>query len=76
MLLFLVEAVTLSCIVCILIASGLCYSLAQIIKAPFNFNTQINTTAFAFSAFASVLVGCTPRRRAAKLNPIDALRHE
>jgi putative ABC transport system permease protein len=32
--------------------------------------------AFAFSAIVSVLFGYTPARRAAKLNPIDALRHE
>jgi putative ABC transport system permease protein len=76
---FLVEAVTLSCIggiVGILIALGLCYSLAQVIKVPFNFNTQINVIAFAFSAVVGVLFGYTPARRAAKLNPIDALRHE
>ena len=76
---FLVEAVTLSCIggiVGILIALGLCYSLAQVIKVPFNFNTQINVIAFAFSAVVGVLFGYTPARRAAKLNSIDALRHE
>jgi putative ABC transport system permease protein len=76
---FLVEAVTLSCIggiLGILIAFGLCYSLAQVIKVPFNFNTQINVIAFAFSAIVGVLFGYTPARRAAKLNPIDALRHE
>jgi putative ABC transport system permease protein len=76
---FLVEAVTLSCIggiVGILIALGLCYGLAQVIKVPFNFNTQINVIAFAFSAIVGVLFGYTPARRAAKLNPIDALRHE
>jgi putative ABC transport system permease protein len=76
---FLVEAVTLSCIggiVGILIALGLCYGLAQVIKVPFNFNTQINVIAFAFSAVVGVLFGYTPARRAARLNPIDALRHE
>ena len=76
---FLVEAVTLSCIggiVGILIALGLCYSLAQVIKVPFNFNTQINVIAFVFSAAVGVLFGYTPARKAARLNPIDALRHE
>ncbi len=76
---FLVEAVTLSCIggiVGILIALGLCYSLAQVIKVPFNFNTQINVIALVFSAAVGVLFGYTPARKAARLNPIDALRHE
>jgi putative ABC transport system permease protein len=76
---FLVEAVTLSCIggiVGILLAFGLCYGLARTIEVPFNFNAQINVVAFLFSAAVGVLFGYTPARRAARLNPIDALRHE
>jgi putative ABC transport system permease protein len=76
---FLVEAVTLSCIggvVGILLALALCLGLAQAIKVPFNFNPQINLVAFLFSAAVGVLFGYTPARRAARLNPIDALRHE
>jgi len=76
---FLVEAVTLSCIgglAGILLALGLCFGLAQVIKVPFNFNLQINLIAFLFSAAVGILFGYTPARRAARLNPIDALRHE
>jgi len=76
---FLVEAVTLSCvggILGILLAFGLCAGLARIIQVPFNFNLQINVIAFLFSAAVGVLFGYTPARRAARLNPIDALRHE
>ncbi len=76
---FLVEAVTLSCIgglLGILLALGLCVGLAQIIQVPFNFNLQINIIAFLFSAAVGILFGYTPARRAARLNPIDALRHE
>ena len=76
---FLVEAVTLSCVgglVGILLAFGLCAGLAEVIKVPFNFNLQINIIAFLFSAAVGVLFGYTPARRAARLNPIDALRHE
>ena len=76
---FLVEAVTLSCVgglVGILLAIALCASLARIISVPFNFNLQINLIAFLFSAAVGVIFGYTPARGAARLNPIDALRHE
>jgi putative ABC transport system permease protein len=76
---FLVEAITLSCIggiVGILIATGLCAGLAAIIQVPFMFNVQINVVAFLFSAAVGILFGFAPARRAARLDPIDALRHE
>lgn len=76
---FIVEAITLSCVggvVGILLALGLCYGLAQLISVPFNFDSRINMIAFAFSAAVGVLFGFTPARRAAKLDPIEALRHE
>ena len=76
---FLVEAVTLSCIgglVGIILAFGLCEGLSQLIKVPFNFNAQINLISFLFSAAVGILFGYAPARRAARLNPIDALRHE
>ena len=55
------------------LAFALCYGLAQV---SFNFNPRINLLSFMFSAAVGVLFGCTPARRAARLNPIDALRHE
>ena len=76
---FLVEAVTLSCVggvMGILLALGLCAGLARMIQVPFNFNLQINLVAFLFAAAVGVVFGYTPARRAARLNPIDALRHE
>jgi putative ABC transport system permease protein len=76
---FLVEAVTLSSvggIVGVVLAFGLCAGIAKIIQVPFNFNLQINVIAFLFSAAVGVLFGYTPARRAARLDPIVALRHE
>ena len=76
---FLVEAITLSCIggiTGIAIAFGLCFVLAQVIQVPFLFDPKINIIAFLFSAAVGVVFGFAPARRAAKLDPIDALRHE
>ena len=76
---FLVEAVTLSTVgglVGVLLALGLCAGLAALIKVPFLFNAQINLIALLFSVAVGVIFGFTPARRAAQLDPIDALRHE
>jgi putative ABC transport system permease protein len=76
---FLVEAVTLSCvggISGILLAYGLCASLAKVVGAPFVFDPKINLIAFIFSAAIGIIFGFMPARRAASLDPIDALRHE
>ena len=76
---FLVEAVTLSCVggvSGILLAYGLCTSLAKVVGAPFLFDPKINITAFVFSAAIGIIFGFMPARRAAALDPIEALRHE
>jgi len=76
---FLVEAVTLSCIggvSGIALAYGLCSTLAEVVGAPFLFDPKINIIAFVFSAAIGIIFGFMPARRAASLDPIDALRHE
>ena len=76
---FLVEAVTLSCVggvAGILLAYGLCVTLAKVVGAPFVFDPKINLVAFVFSAAIGIIFGFMPARRAAGLDPIDALRHE
>ncbi len=76
---FLVEAVALSClggILGLVIALAASMGLAPVMQLPFGFDWQINLVAFLFSAAIGVAFGYFPARRAASLNPIDALRHE
>jgi putative ABC transport system permease protein len=76
---FLVEAVALSSlggVLGILLALGASIGLADILKVPFVFNGGIVLTAFLFSAAVGVIFGYFPARRAARLDPIEALRRE
>jgi len=76
---FLVEAVALSClggVIGLVIAQGVILALVPLMQVPWTFDPQINIIAFAISAVIGVVFGYFPARRAAALNPIDALRHE
>ena len=76
---FLIEAVVLSSLgglIGIAIATGASIVAAGLMNVPYLFDPGINLLSFLFSAAIGVIFGYFPARRAASLNPIDALRHE
>ncbi|MBB5278357.1 putative ABC transport system permease protein [Rhizobium rosettiformans] len=76
---FLVEAVTLSIfggVVGIALGLGIAYTAVSLMSVPFVASPSIILLAFAFSAAIGMVFGYFPARRAAQMNPIDALRHE
>jgi putative ABC transport system permease protein len=76
---FLVEAAVLSSLgglIGLLIALAASAGLAMLMHMPFLWLPKINLIAFGISALIGVVFGYFPARRAASLNPIDALRHE
>ena len=76
---FLVEAVALSClggVIGLILALAATAGLSPLMHIPFAFDYKINLLAFVFSAAIGVIFGYFPARRAASLNPIEALRHE
>lgn len=76
---FLVEAVVLSSlggVVGIILALAGSVALADLMRVPFVFNTGIVVVSFLFSAAVGVIFGYFPARKAAQLDPIEALRHE
>ncbi|QLF70430.1 ABC transporter permease [Peteryoungia desertarenae] len=76
---FLIEAVTLSVfggVVGILLGLSIAYGGVQLMGVPFVVSPLIVFLAFAFSAAIGMIFGYFPARRAAQMNPIEALRHE
>lgn len=76
---FLVEAIVLSSfggIIGIVFALVTSVALAGLMQMPLVINVASIVTAFLFSAAVGVVFGFFPARKAAQLNPIEALRHE
>ena len=76
---FLVEAVVLSSfggIIGIAVAVATSYALAALMKTPLVLDPGIMILAFLFSAAVGVIFGYFPARKAARMDPIEALRYE
>ena len=59
-----------------LLGLGGAYGASRALEIRFVFNPVVVVTAFSFSAAVGVIFGFFPARKAARMNPIDALRHE
>ena len=76
---FLIEAVVLSAIgglAGILLGLGGSYAITRRLDIPLEIDPLLIAVPFGFSAAVGVIFGFFPARGAARLNPIDALRHE
>ncbi len=76
---FLIEAVVLASLgglIGIVLATIASMVLAGVMEVPYLFNPGVNVLSFVFSAAIGVVFGYFPARRAARMDPIDALRHE
>ncbi|MET3108944.1 putative ABC transport system permease protein [Oxalobacteraceae bacterium GrIS 2.11] len=76
---FLIEAMVLSALgglIGVTIATICSYILSGVMGVPYSFDVMINLLSLVFSAGIGVVFGYFPARRAARMDPIVALRHE
>jgi len=76
---FLVESIVLSLIgglIGIVLGLGLGFLGSRLLSVPFAPNPSLIVAAFAFSALVGIVFGFFPARRAARMDPIEALRHQ
>jgi len=76
---FLMEAIVLSLaggLLGIVLAFGIAYALENIWSVTTVLNPSVILLAFSFAGIVGIFFGFYPARKAAALNPIDALRHE
>jgi len=76
---FLIEAGVLTClggILGVLVGIGLAYGISKVSGVPIFISWYIIILTVVFSFVIGMLFGAIPAYRAARLDPIDALRHE
>ncbi|NND90292.1 MAG: FtsX-like permease family protein [Granulosicoccus sp.] len=76
---FLVEAVVLSLfggLLGIVLGLGLAFAGSSVLRIPFTPDVGVVLLAFAFSACVGIVFGFFPARRAARMDPIEALRYQ
>jgi putative ABC transport system permease protein len=76
---FLIEAVVLSAmggLIGVVIATAASFGLSKVMGVPYVFDPAINLLSLVFSAAIGVVFGYFPAKRAARMDPIEALRHE